>query len=258
MCAWLKPGATAPSSSRCRGKGFGAPNPPIGPSASAPGWWVMARQITIPTATRLSNDALCGWRRPLQPHPPAGWPRHFGSSIDDRVRRCAYHGDPAAPIANEGLARRISSDTVDFAPNFRRPQQEPTVLPALPALPVAHTGSPALPWATGPPAFRPTNLAEVVEALIALIPQPRVSDEQSCSELVPRTPISHRREVLTGSGVAGHLSQRPRQQLPNARRGPYRREIQPGKGRPPPAVRCDQPSCPISLQSRRAGSRSWP
>jgi len=59
----------------------------------------------------------------------------------------ALHGKiRLAPIANEGLLDEISSDTVDFAPNFDASQQEPTRAAGPAALPVAQRCT-GLPWA---------------------------------------------------------------------------------------------------------------
>jgi DNA gyrase subunit A len=93
-------------------------------------------------------------------------------------------GDPAAAMrytearlarmATEML-RDISSDTVDFAPNFDESLREPTVLPArFPNLLVNGSDGIAVGMATKIP---PHNLNEVVDATVALIDDPDLDDE---------------------------------------------------------------------------------
>jgi DNA gyrase subunit A len=93
-------------------------------------------------------------------------------------------GDPAAAMrytearlarmATEML-RDISSDTVDFAPNFDESQREPVVLPArFPNLLVNGSDGIAVGMATKIP---PHNLGEVVDATVALVDDPELDDE---------------------------------------------------------------------------------
>ncbi|MGF1471674.1 MAG: DNA gyrase subunit A [Rubrobacteraceae bacterium] len=73
------------------------------------------------------------------------------------------------------MLRDISSDTVDFAPNFDERQQEPVVLPArYPNLLVNGSDGIAVGMATKIP---PHNLGEVIDATVAIIDDPALDDE---------------------------------------------------------------------------------
>ena len=73
------------------------------------------------------------------------------------------------------MLRDISSDTVDFAPNFDESNREPVVLPArYPNLLVNGSDGIAVGMATKIP---PHNLAEVIDATVALIDDPALDDE---------------------------------------------------------------------------------
>ena len=159
-------------------------------------------------------------------HPLLDGHGNFGSVDDDPPAAMRYTEIRLAPIANEGLLDEISSDTVDFAPNFDASQQEPTVLPALlPFLLLNGCTGIAVGMATSIP---PHNLAEVVDALIALIRKPDLSDDKLL-ELVPGPDFPTGGEVLTGSGVRDtYLNGRG--SIP-MRGVAHIEEVQPGKGR---------------------------
>jgi DNA gyrase subunit A len=151
---------------------------------------------------------------------------NFGSVDDDPPAAMRYTETRLAPIANEALLDEIGNDTVDFAPNFDGSQQEPTVLPAqLPFLLLNGCTGIAVGMATNIP---PHNLGEVVDALIALIRKPELSDEKLL-ELVPGPDFPTGGEVLTGSGVRDtYLNGRG--SIP-MRGVAHFEEVQPGKGR---------------------------
>ena len=151
---------------------------------------------------------------------------NFGSVDDDPPAAMRYTETRLAPIANEAMLDEIGADTVDFAPNFDGSQQEPTVLPAqLPFLLLNGCTGIAVGMATNIP---PHNLGEVVEALIALIRKPELSDEKLL-ELVPGPDFPTGGEVLIGSGVRDtYLSGRG--SIP-MRGVAHIEEVQPGKGR---------------------------
>jgi len=151
---------------------------------------------------------------------------NFGSVDDDPPAAMRYTETRLAPIAHSGLLEEIGSDTVDFAANFDGSQQEPTVLPAqLPFLLINGCSGIAVGMATSIP---PHNLGEVVDALIALIRKPELSDEKLL-ELVPGPDFPTGGEVLIGSGVRDtYLSGRG--SIP-MRGVTHIEEIQPGKGR---------------------------
>jgi DNA gyrase subunit A len=151
---------------------------------------------------------------------------NFGSVDDDPPAAMRYTETRLAPIANEAMLDEIGDDTVDFAPNFDGSQQEPTVLPAqLPFLILNGCTGIAVGMATNIP---PHNLGEVVDALIALVRKPDLSDE-ALLELVPGPDFPTGGEVLTGSGVRDtYLTGRG--SIP-MRGVAHIEEIQPGKGR---------------------------
>ena len=123
---------------------------------------------------------------------------NFGSVDDDPPAAMRYIETRLATIANEAMLDEIGDDTVDFAPNFDGSQQEPTVLPAqLPFLILNGCTGIAVGMATNIP---PHNLGEVVDALIALVRKPDLSDEKLL-ELVPGSDFPTGGEVLIGRGV---------------------------------------------------------
>ena len=159
-------------------------------------------------------------------HPLLDGHGNFGSVDDDPPAAMRYTETRLAPIANEALLDEIGNETVDFAPNFDGSQQEPTVLPAqLPFLLLNGCTGIAVGMATNIP---PHNLGEVVDALIALIRKPDLSDEKLLS-LIPGPDFPTGGEVLIGSGVRDtYLSGRG--SIP-MRGVAHLEEIQPGKGR---------------------------
>jgi DNA gyrase subunit A len=151
---------------------------------------------------------------------------NFGSVDDDPPAAMRYTETRLAPIANEAMLDEIGDDTVDFAPNFDGSQQEPTVLPAqLPFLILNGCTGIAVGMATNIP---PHNLGEVVDALIALVRKPDLSDEKLL-ELVPGPDFPTGGEVLIGSGVRDTYLY-GRGSIP-MRGVAHIEEIQPGKGR---------------------------
>jgi DNA gyrase subunit A len=159
-------------------------------------------------------------------HPLLDGHGNFGSVDDDPPAAMRYTETRLAPIANEGLLDEIGNDTVDFASNFDGSQQEPTVLPAqLPFLLLNGCSGIAVGMATSIP---PHNLGEVVDALIALIRKPDLSDE-ALLELVPGPDFPTGGEVLVGSGLRDtYLTGRG--SIP-MRGVAHIEEVQPGKGR---------------------------
>ena len=159
-------------------------------------------------------------------HPLLDGHGNFGSVDDDPPAAMRYTETRLAPIANEGLLDEIGNETVEFAPNFDGSQQEPTVLPAqLPFLLLNGCTGIAVGMATSIP---PHNLGEVVDALIALIRKPDLSDDKLL-QLVPGPDFPTGGEVLTGAGLREtYLSGRG--SIP-MRGVAHIEEVQPGKGR---------------------------
>jgi DNA gyrase subunit A len=159
-------------------------------------------------------------------HPLLDGHGNFGSVDDDPAAAMRYTETRLAPIAHGAMLDEIGDDTVDFASNFDGSQQEPTVLPAqLPFLLLNGCTGIAVGMATNIP---PHNLGEVVEALIALIRKPELSDEKLL-ELVPGPDFPTGGEVLLGSGIRDtYLNGRG--SIP-MRGVAHIEEVQPGKGR---------------------------
>jgi DNA gyrase subunit A len=108
-------------------------------------------------------------------HPLVDGQGNFGSVDGDPAAAMRYTEARLTRAATEML-RDISSDTVDFNPNFDESQREPEVLPArFPNLLVNGSDGIAVGMATKIP---PHNLGEVVDATVALIKNPELKDEK--------------------------------------------------------------------------------
>ncbi len=99
---------------------------------------------------------------------------NFGSIDGDSPAAMRYTEARLARISEEML-RDLDKNTVDFVPNFDDTLQEPSVLPAyLPNLLVNGASGIAVGMATNIP---PHNLSEVIDGLVALIDNPKVTPE---------------------------------------------------------------------------------
>jgi DNA gyrase subunit A len=108
-------------------------------------------------------------------HPLVDGQGNFGSVDGDPAAAMRYTEARLTRVATEML-RDISSETVDFNPNFDESQREPEVLPArFPNLLVNGSDGIAVGMATKIP---PHNLGEVVDATVALISDPELPDER--------------------------------------------------------------------------------
>src|SRR5918997_1264763 len=100
---------------------------------------------------------------------------NFGSVDGDPPAAMRYTEARLMRMATEML-RDISSDTVNFVPNFDESQRQPEVLPArFPNLLVNGSDGIAVGMATKIP---PHNLGEVIDATVALIDDPDLDDKQ--------------------------------------------------------------------------------
>lgn len=100
---------------------------------------------------------------------------NFGSVDGDRAAAYRYTEARLQATATE-LLEDIDKETVDFVPNFDGRIMEPTVLPGkLPNLLINGSSGIAVGMATNIP---PHNLREVVDATIALIGNPELSQEE--------------------------------------------------------------------------------
>ncbi len=114
-------------------------------------------------------------------HPLVDGQGNFGSIDGDSAAAMRYTEVRMDRLAHELLAD-IEKETVDFGPNYDDSLEEPLVLPCrFPNLLVNGSEGIAVGMATKIP---PHNLGEVIEGLIALIDDPRISLE----ELIERIP----------------------------------------------------------------------
>jgi DNA gyrase subunit A len=100
---------------------------------------------------------------------------NFGSVDGDRAAAMRYTEVRMAKLASEMLAD-IDKDTVDFGPNYDESLQEPLVLPTrFPNLLINGSSGIAVGMATNIP---PHNLAEVLDAAIALMRTPHLTTHE--------------------------------------------------------------------------------
>ena len=106
---------------------------------------------------------------------------NFGSVDGDSPAAMRYTEARLARISEEML-RDLDKNTVDFIPNFDDSLQEPTVLPSyLPNLLINGASGIAVGMATNIP---PHNLGEVIEGLIALIKNPKITIEKLMKKII--------------------------------------------------------------------------
>ena len=100
---------------------------------------------------------------------------NWGSVDGDNAAAMRYTEVRMQKIAGEILAD-IAKDTVQFVPNFDESSSEPVLLPSkLPNLLINGTAGIAVGMATSVP---PHNLGEVVDACLAILKNPEMSDDQ--------------------------------------------------------------------------------
>ncbi len=118
-------------------------------------------------------DALARMAQPFNMrYPLVDGHGNFGSIDGDSPAAMRYTEARLTAIAEE-LLKDIGKETVDFTPNFDETLKEPTVLPSrIPNLMINGSSGIAVGMATNIP---PHNLAETVDALIALIDNPDLS-----------------------------------------------------------------------------------
>lgn len=151
---------------------------------------------------------------------------NFGSVDNDPPAAMRYTETRLSPVAHQSLLGEIGEETVEFMGNFDNSQQEPVVLPSqLPVLLLNGCAGIAVGMATNIP---PHNLAEVVDALIALIDRPDLSIDQLL-ELVPGPDFPTGGIIIGREGIReayttgrGSITLRAVAQM---------EEMQPGRGR---------------------------
>ncbi|GBQ85072.1 DNA gyrase subunit A [Acetobacter malorum DSM 14337] len=100
---------------------------------------------------------------------------NFGSIDGDSPAAMRYTEAQLQPQAHIALMKDIDLDTVDFVPNYDESEQEPSVLPArIPLLLINGVEGIAVGFASSIP---PHNPEEVIQATIAVIRDPSISDE---------------------------------------------------------------------------------
>ncbi|MFN7281711.1 MAG: DNA gyrase subunit A, partial [Brevundimonas sp.] len=131
--------------------------------------------------------------------------------IDGQGNFGSVDGDPPAAMrytesrmtkAAEALVADIDKDTVDFQENYDGARLEPVVLPSrIPNLLVNGAGGIAVGMATNIP---PHNLGEVIDAAVALLDDPEVSDD-ALLDLVPGPDFPTGGEILGRTGARNAL-----------------------------------------------------
>ena len=107
---------------------------------------------------------------------------NFGSIEGDGAAAMRYTEARLSRLGQEMFLSDLDKNVVDFVPNFDETEKEPEVLPArVPNLLVNGSEGIAVGMVTSIPTH---NLGEVVDAVIALIKNPKISDEKLFS-LIP-------------------------------------------------------------------------
>ena len=156
--------------------------------------------VVYPALVRMAQDFLM--RYPL-----VDGQGNFGSVDGDPPAAMRYTEARLSALAEEML-KDVDKDTVDFVPNYDNTRKEPVVLPSvLPNLLVNGCSGIAVGMATEIP---PHNLREVVSALIRILENPDISDEELLEEIpgpdFPTGGIIYGKEgirsaYLTGRGI---------------------------------------------------------
>ncbi|NOZ95594.1 MAG: DNA gyrase subunit A [Acidobacteria bacterium] len=109
-------------------------------------------------------------------HPLVDGQGNFGSVDGDAAAAMRYTEVRLTRLAEEMLGEDIGKETVDWLPNYDGSLMEPVVLPArFPNLLVNGSSGIAVGMATNIP---PHNLGEIIDACIALIGNPELSQEE--------------------------------------------------------------------------------
>lgn len=100
---------------------------------------------------------------------------NFGSIEGDGAAAMRYTEARLQEITQETMLADLDKDVVDFGPNFDETEREPVILPArIPNLLINGSEGIAVGMATNIP---PHNLVEVMDAVSALIKNPKIKDE---------------------------------------------------------------------------------
>lgn len=108
-------------------------------------------------------------------HPLIDGHGNYGSVEGDDAAASRYTETRLSAIAEDILLSNLDKDVVDFVPNFDNKEKEPTVLPAcIPNILISGTDGIAVGMASKMPTH---NLAEVIDATIALLEDPNLTEE---------------------------------------------------------------------------------
>lgn len=122
---------------------------------------------------------------------------NFGSVDGDSAAAMRYTEARLSKISGEML-RDMDKETVDFIPNFDGSETQPVVLPArFPNLLVNGSDGIAVGMATSIP---PHNLREAINATIAMIDNPEISDEE-LFDIIPAPDFPTRGIIMRRSGI---------------------------------------------------------
>jgi DNA gyrase subunit A len=117
-------------------------------------------------------------------HPLVDGQGNFGSVDGDSPAAMRYTEVRMSKLSEE-LLLDIEKETVEFSPNYDGSEKEPTVLPTrIPNLLVNGSTGIAVGMATNIP---PHNLIEVVDAIIAIIDNPDLSNKDNIDELIKKS-----------------------------------------------------------------------
>lgn len=109
-------------------------------------------------------------------HPLVDGHGNFGSIEGDPAAASRYIEARLGKYADDVLLHNLTPTTVDFMPNYDDTTTEPTILPAaLPNILIGGTDGIAVGMASKMPTH---NLGEVVDATIAVLDNPKITDEQ--------------------------------------------------------------------------------
>ena len=109
-------------------------------------------------------------------HPLVDGHGNFGSIEGDPAAASRYIEARLGKYADDVMLSNLTVNTIDFVPNYDDTTQEPTVLPAtIPNILIGGTDGIAVGMASKMPTH---NLGEVVDATIAMLDNPKITDEQ--------------------------------------------------------------------------------
>jgi topoisomerase-4 subunit A len=151
-------------------------------------------QATYGAMVRMAQDFML--RYPL-----VDGQGNFGSRDGDNAAAMRYTEARLAPFARI-LLDELDEGTVDFIPNYDGSQKEPLQLPArLPVMLLNGASGIAVGMATEIPSH---NLREVAQACVAMLKNPKLSDEELC-RLVPGPDFAGGGQIISSPAEIAHI-----------------------------------------------------